>query len=224
MWQLLKKLDLLLWDFEILHFLNEIFIKTGPYDRKKNQNTMIHFWNQTFPECSYDNLPYSCLLEFFNSAWLCQQSSWYGVFVRRPSICDIDYFWSYCMDFFKVLVVSSPWPYAQNFFFFFFNFFTNQNFKKATPHANSNRKLSFTEFPSQWSSQNYGWELKFRHAGVRRPSVHKIFFLRNCQIRLMPNLVERYLFHHISTPFCFSKLCIFTFSSALCYCTAELLS
>ncbi len=36
----------------------------------------------------------------------------------RPSICDIDYFWSYCMDFFQILVVASRGPYAQIFFSF----------------------------------------------------------------------------------------------------------
>ncbi len=29
-------------------------------------------------------------------------------FVRRPSVCGIDYFWSYCKDFFQIFVVNSP--------------------------------------------------------------------------------------------------------------------
>ncbi len=50
--------------------------------------------------------------------------------VVRPSICGIDCLWSYCMDFFQILVVASPGPYAQAFFFIlkkknFFEFFTN---------------------------------------------------------------------------------------------------
>ncbi len=49
--------------------------------------------------------------------------------VRRPSVCGIDYLWSYCMDFFQILVVASPGPYGQKFFHFweknFFEFFTN---------------------------------------------------------------------------------------------------
>ncbi len=40
-------------------------------------------------------------------------------FVRRPSICGIDYLWSYCMDFCQILVVASPGPYARRFFFSF---------------------------------------------------------------------------------------------------------
>ncbi len=45
-------------------------------------------------------------------------------FVRRPSVrhpssvCGIDYLWSYCMDFFQILVVASPGPYAQTLFSF----------------------------------------------------------------------------------------------------------
>ncbi len=44
-------------------------------------------------------------------------------FVRRlPSVCGIDYLWSYCMDFFQILVVASPGPYAQTFFYLFIYF------------------------------------------------------------------------------------------------------
>ncbi len=60
---------------------------------------------------------------FFSSAWLCQQSSWnqnssvvhlspVPPSVRRPSVCDIDYLWGYCMDFFQILVVASPETYS----------------------------------------------------------------------------------------------------------------
>ncbi len=56
---------------------------------------------------------------FFSSAWLCQQSSWNrNSSVVRLSVCGIDYLWSYCMDFFQILVVASPGPYAQTFFSF----------------------------------------------------------------------------------------------------------
>ncbi len=45
--------------------------------------------------------------------------------VRRPSsICGINYLWSYCMDFFQILVVASPGPYAQT----FFSFWKKKNF------------------------------------------------------------------------------------------------
>ncbi len=36
-------------------------------------------------------------------------------FVIRPSVCGIDYLWSYCMDFFQILILASPGPYAQTF-------------------------------------------------------------------------------------------------------------
>ncbi len=48
-------------------------------------------------------------------------------FVRRPSVCSIDYLWSYCMDFFQILAVASPRPYAQTFclsFGFFYEYFS----------------------------------------------------------------------------------------------------
>ncbi len=67
------------------------------------------------------------LLPLISSAWLCQQSSWNrnSSVVRRSSsalrpssVCGIDYLWSYCMDFFQILVVASPGPYLQMFFSF----------------------------------------------------------------------------------------------------------
>ncbi len=46
--------------------------------------------------------------------------------VVHPSVCGIDYIWSYCMDCFQISVVASPGPYAQTFkkkkFFFFLIF------------------------------------------------------------------------------------------------------
>ncbi len=97
-------------------------------------------------------------------------------FVRRPSVCGIDYLWSYCMDYFQILVVASPGQYAQTFFSFlkkkkFFNFlwiffvFVNMG-----PYGSKNFKTllllqitaesfqTFPEFSSQWSSQNYIWD------------------------------------------------------------------
>ncbi len=47
------------------------------------------------------------------SSVVCRPSS-----VVRPSVCGIDYLWSYCMYFFQILVVASPGPYAQTFFTF----------------------------------------------------------------------------------------------------------
>ncbi len=47
----------------------------------------------------------------------------------RLSVCGIDYLCSYCMDYFQILVVASPGPYARTFFSFLkkknFEFFTN---------------------------------------------------------------------------------------------------
>ena len=37
-------------------------------------------------------------------------------FVRCPSACGIDYLWTYCMDFFHILVVDCPGPYVRSFF------------------------------------------------------------------------------------------------------------
>ena len=41
----------------------------------------------------------------------------------RPSLCGIDYLWSYCMDFFQILVVASLGSYAQKFLYIFFQIF-----------------------------------------------------------------------------------------------------
>ncbi len=38
--------------------------------------------------------------------------------VVRPSVCGIDCLWTLCTDFFQILVVASPGPYAQTFFHF----------------------------------------------------------------------------------------------------------
>ncbi len=51
----------------------------------------------------------------------------------RPSVCGIDYLWSYCMDFFQILVVASPGPYAQT-FFFFLRFWSLISCKRARPY------------------------------------------------------------------------------------------
>ena len=58
-------------------------------------------------------------------------------FVRCPSsvhlssMCGINYLWSYCMDFFQILVVVSPGPHTQTFyeflrifFWFFYEYFS----------------------------------------------------------------------------------------------------
>ncbi len=42
--------------------------------------------------------------------------------IRASSVCCIDYLWSYCMDFFQILVVASPGPYMPRRFCFFFHF------------------------------------------------------------------------------------------------------
>ncbi len=41
---------------------------------------------------------------------------------RRSSVYGINYLLTYCMDFFQILVVASPGPYAHTAFFFFFHF------------------------------------------------------------------------------------------------------
>ena len=88
--------------------------------------------------------------------------TWYGSFVRPPSVCGIDYLRSYCMDFLQVLVVASPGPY---FFFIFIRIFVV--FINMGPYGSENFKpllllqiaaesfQTFPEFSSQWSSWNY---------------------------------------------------------------------
>ncbi len=49
----------------------------------------------------------------FSSAWLCQQSSWYGIFVRRP--CR-NYPRTYWADSSQISAVASPGPYPHTFF------------------------------------------------------------------------------------------------------------
>ncbi len=36
----------------------------------------------------------------------------HGIRVSRPSVCGIDYLWTYCMDSFQILIVATPWTYA----------------------------------------------------------------------------------------------------------------
>ncbi len=57
----------------------------------------------------------------FSSAWLCQQRSWYGVFVRRPSVrrpSVSQLSLNLMHGFLSNLVVASPGPYARTFFEF----------------------------------------------------------------------------------------------------------
>ncbi len=97
--------------------------------------------------------------------------------VRRPSVrrpCR-NYLWTECTDFFQILVVASPGPYAGTFFEFkkktfsdflrFFFLFLNMG-----PYGSENFKTllllqivaksfqTFPEFSYQWSSQNYFWD------------------------------------------------------------------
>ncbi len=99
-------------------------------------------------------------------------------FVRRLSsvvhlsVCGIDYLWSYCMDFFQILVVASPGPYAQTFssflkktfsdflriFFVFVNMgpYGSKTFKTLLlPQKAFESFQTFLEFSSQWCSQKY---------------------------------------------------------------------
>ncbi len=78
------------------------------------------------------------------------------------------------MDFFQILVVASPGPYAQTFFFFIFErnnvfdflwiFFVfvniglygSENFKTLLLHQITFKSFqTFSEISSQWSSQKY---------------------------------------------------------------------
>ncbi len=109
----------------------------------------------------------------FSSAWLCQQSSWNrnSSVVRppslRPSVCGIDYLWSYCMDFFQIYLWLPLDHMPRRFFFcfvlfYFFFIFEKQNdflrifFVNMGPHGSENFKTplllqiaaeSFQTFP-----------------------------------------------------------------------------
>ena len=93
-------------------------------------------------------------------------------FVHRPSsVCDIDYLLTYGMDFFQILIVTSPGPYAQTFIFNFaqknfwdflgiFFVFVNmgpygrQNFKTLLiPQITFESFQTISEFSFQLSSQ-----------------------------------------------------------------------
>ncbi len=94
----------------------------------------------------------------------------------RPSICGIVYLWSYCMDFFQILVVASTWPYAQTFFwkifFFLISLWIFFVFVNMGPYGSKHFKTlllqiaanGFPEFSSHWSSHNYVWDfLNFKN-------------------------------------------------------------
>ncbi len=69
----------------------------------------------------FQNFAFLIVYAFFSSAWLCQQSLWN----RNSSVIHLWHrlSWSYCMDFFQILDVASPDPYAQIFFLIFEIFF-----------------------------------------------------------------------------------------------------
>ncbi len=96
------------------------FLNTGSLGLQNFKNVTFHSWY-----CFIQLQRILVTIEghgilLFSSAWLCQQSAWNrNSSVVRPSVCGIDYHWSYCMDFFHILVVASHGPYAQTFFFFF---------------------------------------------------------------------------------------------------------
>ncbi len=145
--------------------------------------------------------PWAIFPEVFSSARLCQQSSWNqnSSSVRPSSVCAINYLWTYCMDFFQILVVASPGQYAQTFFkiiiiffirifkriiffirifFIFVNMgpYGSQNFKTLLlPQITFESFQPFPEFSSQWSSQRYCFGfLKFWVSNGTYPL--KVFF------------------------------------------------
>ncbi len=119
-------------------------------------------------------LPY----DHFSSAWLHQQSSWNrnSIGFRRLSVCGIDYLWTYYMDSFQILILVSPGPHAQIYFwifdilfYYFFIFIFDECFSFSISISNhvkcysSNKsqrkvfKLFLIFFPI-WSSQNCVWD------------------------------------------------------------------
>ena len=75
-------------------FLN--ILLSGPH-----KSTVLDFWNVQFL-IIHDFL---ALPEYVSR-----------IKIRPSSVRDIDYLWTYCMDFFQILVLASPGPYALTFF------------------------------------------------------------------------------------------------------------
>ncbi len=78
-------------------------------------------WNP-FPSISISLFSCQCFSQkyssaIFSSAWLCQHY-WLCPSSVRP--CRNYLFWTYCTDFFQILVVASLEPYTETFFFWIF--------------------------------------------------------------------------------------------------------
>ncbi len=91
----------------------------------------------------------------FSSAWLRQQSSWYGVFVIHHLASMSQSSRSYWADSFQISVVASPRPYRQTFFEFFpfcvnhvnMGPYGSQNFKRLLlPQITFESFQTFSEF------------------------------------------------------------------------------
>ena len=122
-------------------------------------------------------------------------------YVRRTSVCGIDYPWIYCIDFFQILVVACPGQYARTFlggYFLriFFSLLTcdplgakfqNDYFAYRLLRLNlSGKVLNFPEFSSQWSSQNgfediWNFKLPIFNAFLRKfQTYHFKFTFQTC--------------------------------------------
>ena len=92
--------------------------------------------------------------------------------VRRPSVCGINYLWTDCVDFFQILVLPFPGPYAQTFselkkndFWIFYEYFSlsltwdpigAKILKRySLPQITFESFQSFSEISSQLSTQKY---------------------------------------------------------------------
>ncbi len=157
---------------------------------KTTKSKLPHICSTNIPRVSNLNHLRSTASRF-SCAWLCLQSSWN----RNSSVVRLWHRLSLNLlhGFLNFLVVASSRPHHQTFFEFFF-------------------------FALLWATAQQSY---CRHAVVCRPSVRPPVqnpFSQNPSCRLMPNLVERYLFtisfHHSFHHFffvCFSKFCTLIF-------------
>ena len=97
----------------------------------------------------------------FSSASLCQQSSWNrNSSIVRPSVCGIYYLWTYCVDFFQILVLASLghmpgrfWSFEKkNDFWIFYKYFLfsltwdHMGAKTSKRHSSLKSLLNFWNF------------------------------------------------------------------------------
>ncbi len=148
----------------LLQFTAESFQTFPGFSSKlSSQNYAWDFWN--FEHWNFN--------DFFNSAWICQQSSWNRNLSvdLRPSVRRVAIFSEpnarISFKFWLLLQLSHTLGFVLNFWNIFRIFFVLVNMG---PYGSQHLKTllllqiagesfhTFAEFSSQWSSQNYVWD------------------------------------------------------------------